>query len=178
MPDPTRSAPSEADISLDADLFMRKMLRELTGLLQDVVGDEGADGFINSVGAAMGEWIDQKYRDETGEVDLDPQQVAEIFIDLKQRIGGAFYIVSVDDEKIVVGNKRCPFGEMAKGRDSLCMMTSNVFGRIAADRLGYARVGLHKTIARGDEGCHIEIALKRSETHEDDAREYFKVEHM
>lgn len=170
------SHPEDEDIDLDADIFMRKMLRELTGLLEDVVGDDEAQGFINSVGAAMGEWIDRKYTEKLGAQHLDPEQIASIFVDLKRRIGGDFYIVSVDDEKIVVGNRRCPFGKMAEGRDALCMMTSNVFGRIAADRTGYARVDLCKTIARGDDGCLIVVDLKPDGTRSPDAREYYGIE--
>lgn len=165
--------PKNADINLDPDLFMRKTLREITGLLQDVVGIEEAEGYISSVGTAVGNWIEEKYRSEMGDVDLDPRAVAEVFVDLKRRIGGDFHIISVDDEKIVVGNRRCPFGEMAHGRDALCMMTSNVFGRIAADHTGYARVGLHETIARGDQGCKIVVDLVRGED-EAGGIEYFR----
>ena len=165
--------PKSADIELNADLFMRRMLRELSGQLQEVVGVKEAEGFINSVGAAMGTWIEQIYRDEMGSADLDPAQVAEIFVDLKRRIGGAFRVTEVRDDRIVVSNGRCPFGEMAEGRDSLCMMTSNVFGRIAADHLGYARVELHNTIARGDKECRIVVHLKR-DGRDVTAREYFR----
>ncbi|QFU07620.1 hypothetical protein PARPLA_01470 [Rhodobacteraceae bacterium THAF1] len=166
---------SEANIDLNSDIFMRRMLRDLTGLLQDVVGLEQAEGYIHSVGASVGEWIEAKYRSELGGVDLDPRQVAEVFVDLKRRIGGDFHIISVDSDKIVVGNRKCPFGKMAMGRDALCMMTSNVFGRIASDHLGYARVELEETIARGDEGCLITVHLTSSGTGDANAREYWRV---
>ena len=168
--------PADAKIDLDPNLFMRKMLRELTGLLQDVVGIDQAEGFITSVGSSVGEWIEAKYRAELGGVNLSPRQVAEVFVDLKRRIGGDFHVVSVDDDKIVVGNRQCPFGEMALGRDALCMMTSNVFGRIASDHLGYARVDLEETIARGDAGCLITVYLTPSVAVEANAREYYRVE--
>ena len=32
----------------------------------------------------------------------------------------------------------------------MCIMTSNVFGAIAAEHLGYAKVELQKTIPKGD----------------------------
>ena len=164
---------SQKQIELDPSLFMRKLLRELTGRLQDTVGIEEAEGYINSVGAAVGEWIEEKYRDELGEAPARPERVAEVFVDLKRRIGGDFHVISVSDDEIVVGNHACPFGDMAKGRDSLCMMTSNVFGRIAADHLGYARVALHETIARGNEGCRIVVALRPDGTGPADAKEYY-----
>ena len=35
-----------------------------------------------------------------------------------------------NEDRIVLGNRRCPFGEKVLGRPSMCMMTSNVFGSI------------------------------------------------
>jgi len=55
------------------------------------------------------------------------------------------------------------------------MMTSNVFGSIAADNLGYSKVVIEQAIARGDAGCRVVVYLKP--TPEADAapgREYFK----
>ena len=46
------------------------------------------------------------------------------------------------------------------GRPSLCMMTSNVFGSIAARNLGYARVELQETIAEGAPGCRVTVHLR------------------
>ena len=57
------------------------------------------------------------------------------------------------------------------------MMTSNVFGSIAADNLGYAKVELKETIAAGAPGCHVVVYLRS--TPDADARpgrEYFKGE--
>ena len=42
----------------------------------------------------------------------------------------------------------------------MCMMTSNVFGSIAADNLGYAKVVLEETIALGASGCRVTVYLK------------------
>ncbi|CAM4281238.1 methanogen output domain 1-containing protein [Palleronia rufa] len=166
--------PAEASIDLTGDIFMRRMLRELTGLLQDVVGLDEAEGYINSVGAAMGEWIESQYRAEMGAEDLDPEAVAAVFVDLKSRIGGDFYVVEVSQERIVLGNRACPFGDMARGRDALCMMTSNVFGRIAAEHLGYARVELQQTIARDDRECRIVVELRPDADEDADGREYYR----
>jgi hypothetical protein len=43
------------------------------------------------------------------------------------------------------------------------MMTSNVFGTIAAENVGYGKVVLEKTIARGDPGCRVVLYLNRTE---------------
>jgi hypothetical protein len=89
--------------------------------------------------------------------------VRDVCLDLKRRIQGAFYVISEDDEKIVFGNSVCPFGEKVIGRGALCMMTSNVFGTIAAENLGYGKVVLEQTIAKGDPGCRVVLYLERSE---------------
>ncbi len=40
------------------------------------------------------------------------------------------------------------------------MMTSTVFGSIAADNLGHAKVVIEQAIARGDAGCRVVIYRK------------------
>jgi len=62
-------------------------------------------------------------------------------------------------QHVRAGNRVCPFAEKVVGRESMCMMTSNVFGTIAARNLGYARVELEETIARGDAGCRVVVHL-------------------
>lgn len=164
----------KARVSLERDLFFRKLLRELSGLLEDVVGTDAAQGYVARVGSAMGTWINAQYHEALNTDALDARQVAEVFVDLKGRIGGDFYIVDITPERIVIGNRRCPFGEMAEGRTSLCQMTSNVFGRIAADNLGYARVNLDHTIAQGDAECLITVYLAPGEPDATE-REYYRV---
>ena len=98
-----------------------------------------------------------------------------MLVDLKRRIQGDFFIIEEDDDKIVFGNRACPFAEKVVGRPALCMMTSNVFGSIAAENLGYAKVVLEQAIARGDSGCRVVVHLKPSEAAQQaTGREYFK----
>ena len=164
----------ELPIELERDLFLRKLLRELAGTLQDVVGTEEASGYISVVGAAIGEHIDQEYKRALMVQRLDREQVAQVLVDLKRRIQGDFFVIEEDDTKVVLGNRACPFGEFVRDRPSLCMMTSNVFGRIAAENLGYARVELQETIAEGHPGCRVVVHLMPSDQPDPQAREYFK----
>ena len=163
----------EHAVPLERDLFLRRMLRELTGTLEDVVGMEDAAGYVSAVGSAMGQWIDAQYREALDVDRLDVQQIASVFVDLKGRIGGDFFIESIDADRIVVGNRNCPFGDMAHDRLSMCMMTSNVFGRIAADNLGYARVELLDTIAQRAPQCRIVVHLRPRDEVLPDEREYY-----
>lgn len=171
-PDPTLE---NLQVSLTRDIFLRQLLRELTGALEDVVGVGEASGFISIVGQSVGEWLNGDYRRELAVPTLSADQVAAVLVDLKRRIEGRFSIVDADDEKIVLRNEACPFGMRVRDRPSLCMMTSNVFGVIAAENLGYAKVVLEKTIARGDEGCFVTVHLRQdAETGEDEGNEYFR----
>ena len=163
------------DISLERDVFLRTLIRELSGALQEIVGLEEASGFITLVGQSMGRQIDQEYKSALKVSNLSREQVAEVFVDLKKRIKGDFYIIEQTDEKIILGNRACPFAEKVIGRPSMCMMTSNVFGSIAADNLGYAKVELQETIASGAPGCRVLVYLKPTEeAKEAEGREYFK----
>ena len=92
--------------------------------------------------------------------------------DLKRRIEGDFYIIEENETRIVLGNRACPFGDKVIGRPSMCMMTSNVFGHIAAENLGYAKVELARTIALGHPECRVIVHLRPDETAE--GREYFR----
>ncbi len=164
-----------APLSLDRDIFLRSLLRELAGTLQDVVGLDEAAGFISVVGQRIGDQINAIYRRELGTPVLSRPQVAEVLVDLKRRIEGGFRVVEQDDTRIVLENNRCPFGDKVVGRPSLCMMTSNVFGVIAAENLGQAKVELLQTIAEGAPGCRVVVHLQ-STTQSEAARgrEYFK----
>ncbi|MDA8232674.1 MAG: methanogen output domain 1-containing protein [Magnetospirillum sp.] len=163
-----------ADIPLDPGLFMRTLIRELADVLGDVVGIEQASGFISIVGRNMGQDIDQSYRRALNVPTLSREQVAAALVDLKRRIGGDFFIIEQSDDKIVLGNRACPFKDKVIGQKAMCMMTSNIFGSIAADNLGYAKVHLVETIAEGRPQCRVAVYLRISE--EADAaegREYF-----
>ena len=162
-------------IPLEREGFFGTLIRELSGTLQDVVGLEEASGFISVVGQTMGRQIDQEYKLALKVSNLSREQVAKVLVDLKKRIQGDFYIIEENDEKIVLGNRVCPFAEKVINRPSMCMMTSNVFGSIAAENLGYAKVELQETIAKGDSGCKVVVYLKLTEEAEDvSGREYFK----
>ena len=164
-------------LALERDVFLRSLIRELSGTLQDVVGLDEAAGFVSVVGQRIGEHINDEYRSALQLDQLTREQVADVLVDLKRRIQGDFYIIEQDDEKIVLGNRACPFAEKVKDRPALCMMTSNVFGVIAAENLGYGKVALEQTIAQGDPGCRVVVYLKPTPEAEAAAgREYFQGE--
>lgn len=164
-----------AEVPLERDVFMRTLIRELAGTLQDVVGLDEAFGFVSVVGQRMGEQINDSYRQALEVGNLSREEVRDVLVDLKRRIQGDFYVVEEMDEKLVLGNRRCPFAEKVVGRPAMCMMTSNVFGVIASENLGYSKVSLEKTIAEGHPECRVVVYLKPTkEAEESEGREYFK----
>jgi predicted ArsR family transcriptional regulator len=167
---------SASNIPLERDMFLRGLLRELAGSLQDIVGLHEASGYISVVGAAVGKQIDGMYKQALKVEKLDRQQIAAVLVDLKRRIQGKFYVIEENENHIIFGNSECPFGDYVKGRPSLCMMTSNVFGYIAAENSGYARVEIQNSIAAGDPGCRVVVHLNPN-NRSDDGREYFEGVH-
>jgi len=161
-------------IPLERDIFLRTLIRELAGTLEEIVGYEEAAGYISLVGQNIGEWINSIYKEEMGVSSLSRQQVAEVLVDLKRRIQGCFSIAQQDETKIVFTNNSCPFEDKVLDRPSMCMMTSNVFGVIAANNLGYAKVVLEDTIAQGDKGCRVVVYLQQTqESSAATGREYY-----
>jgi predicted ArsR family transcriptional regulator len=164
----------QASIPLERDLFLRNLVRHLAGTLERVVGLREASGYISLVGSAMGDEINRAYRSALAVERLSRNQVTEVLVDLKRRIQGDFFVIEESDDKIVLGNRACPFGDRVKDRPSMCMMTSNVFGHIAAENLGYAKVELQETIASGHSGCRVVVYLRPSaEAEAAEGREYF-----
>jgi predicted ArsR family transcriptional regulator len=172
---PVQQRVRELDLPLQRDVFLRNLIRALSGTLEEVVGLTEASGFISVVGQTIGDEINRDYRLALGASSLTRPQVAAVLVDLKRRINGDFYIIEENDTKIVLGNRRCPFEEKVLGRRSMCMMTSNVFGSIAAENLGYAKVELQETIAAGHPGCRIVVYLQPTPGAEAaEGREYYK----
>jgi len=171
---PEPKAAKDATLDFNRDVFLRTLMRELSGTLEDLVGLEEASSFISVVGGRVGDYLNNEYKNALHLRRLDKGQIRDVLVDLKHRIKGEFYVIEEDDEKIVFGNKACPFAEKVAGRPSLCMMTSNVFGRIAAENGGYAKVALNETIANGDAECKVTVYLTaNSEAENADGREYF-----
>ena len=164
-------------VDLAREGFLVELAGELSGVLQDLVGLDSAKGLIAIVGARIGDRLNAEYRRQEGDAPLDAAAVSEAAVDLKRRIGGDFYEIERTEDEILLGNRRCPFGRTVEGRPAMCMMTSNVFGRIAAENLGYARVSVEEAFATRDQRCLVRIALKPPEKGAAvEGREYFRTD--
>lgn len=151
------------NVELDDVSFFQGMIGTLAGTLEEVVGLEDASSFVGVVGGKIGDDLASQYVSDLKGRPPGAEVIGAILVDLKARIGGTFRVESASDEEIVLVNTRCPFAEQVKGRPSLCMMTTNVFGRIVATANGYAHVEIEEAIATGHPGCRVRVNLSPQE---------------
>jgi predicted ArsR family transcriptional regulator len=145
---------------LDRDRFLRAMVQKMAIALEDVVGIDDAFAFISLVGRDLGVEFDEEYKARLGVSTLTREDIADVLVDLKRSIEGDFFVVAQDNDRIELGNRVCPFGDRVLGHPSICMMTSTMFGSIAARNTGYAKVELQQTIAEGATECAVVVHLR------------------
>jgi hypothetical protein len=87
---PALIAIAEASVPLDRDVFLRTLIRELAGTLEEVVGVKNASGCISVVGRKIGEQMNRDYKAALGTSNLTREQVAAVLVDLKRRIQATF----------------------------------------------------------------------------------------
>ena len=147
-------------IQLTGSIFLSKLITQYAFIHEKTVGKTAGE-YIRQIGLRTGEWIEDFYgkRDD----DWSVNKYAEVIVDLKNSIGGEFYISTITPEYVIVKANRCPFGEMVRDAPHLCNMTSSVFGGIASRKFGYGKVDLKKRIAVGDHGCEVVIYIKPNE---------------
>lgn len=139
----------------DRENFALSLVLRLSEVMDSTVGPQETEAAIAQVASMLAADLDATLARQRGGTKLDPEQVALVLLELKRRIGGAFRIESIDEEKIVFRNAACPFGARVKGRTSLCRMTSGVFARVAEENLGFGEVDIERSIAAGDGHCHV-----------------------
>ena len=141
--------------------FLKALAVEMAHMVDLEHGPDAAERAVTHVGMSVGGRMEEAFRaHDPVEGSLSPEKIAELYVGLKSAIGGDFYVVSVDGDKIVLGNRHCPFGEAVKHAPSLCRMTSSVFGGIAArNRDGDVAVHLEERIAVGDPECRVTVWL-------------------
>lgn len=142
--------------------FLRALVVQLAQAVEADSGPAAAEHSVAIVGTSVGIRMEDAFREarETDAGPLSTADLAESLIHLKQGIGGDFFVIEADDERIVLGNHRCPFGDSVKHAPALCRMTSSVFGGIAARNRGGAAVHLEERIAVGDPQCRVTVWLQ------------------
>jgi len=148
------------DGTFGKEAFLRALVVELAQATEAQQGPDVAQAAVAQVGANVGGRMEEAYRAARDLTDrLTPEQMADLYVRLKRAIDGDFYVVSVDDDKIVLGNRACPFGPVVQRQPALCHMTTSVFGAIAARNRGRGAVVLEERIALGDPECRVVVWL-------------------
>ncbi|NND03340.1 MAG: hypothetical protein HKN91_11190 [Acidimicrobiia bacterium] len=148
--------------------FLRALVVQFAQDLELKAGPDAAEHLVAQVGTDVGSRMEEEYRIATGAIGkLSPEQMAECFVRLKHAIDGDFYPLEVTAERIVLANRRCPFGKAVQKAPALCRMTSSVFGGIAANNADGADVLLEERIAVGDHQCRVTIRLGASHGSDD-----------
>lgn len=143
------------------EAFLRALVVEMSRTVEAHHGPDAAEAVIAQVGTDVGGQMETEFRVATEVVGaLTPEQLGECYVRLKHAIDGQFSVVEATRERIVLENRRCPFGEAVRHAPSLCRMTSSVFGGLAArNHPDGAAVLLEERIAVGDPGCRVVVYL-------------------
>ncbi len=151
---------AQEDGTFAKEPFLRALTVELAQAIEAREGPDVAEAVVADVGASVGGRMEEAYRAARGIAGrLTPQQIADLYVRLKGAIDGSFYVICADEQKIVLGNRRCPFGPVVQRQPGLCRMTSSVFGGIAARNTGRSAVVLEERIALGDPECRVVVWL-------------------
>lgn len=165
-PAPSRFAPlphpdeREADGTFGRDAFLRALVVQLAQNVESLQGPAIAEALVAQVGTDVGGRMEEAFRaarDIDGELDLE--QISSLLVELKAAIGGDFFVIDANEDRIVLGNSRCPFGDAVMMAPALCRMTSSVFGGIVRRNRGAAAVDLEQRIAVGDQQCRVTVWL-------------------
>jgi len=146
------------------EAFLRALVVQLAQAVERNGGPALAEACVAQVAIDVGTQMEAEYRAATAIVDrLDSSQLADCFVRLKHAIDGGFYVIELTPDRIVLGNTRCPFGDVVREAPALCRMTSAVFGGIAANSHGESAVTLEERIAVGDPECRVIVHLGPAE---------------
>ncbi|MGO9973998.1 MAG: ATP-binding protein [Solirubrobacteraceae bacterium] len=151
---------ADPDGTFGREPFLRALIVELARAVESREGPAAAEAAVAQVGANVGGRMEDEYRKAKRILGaLTPEQIAGLYVRLKGAIGGDFYVIEADENRIVLGSRACPFGTAVRRAPALCRMTSSVFGGIGARNAGGAAVVLEERIAVGDPECRIVVWL-------------------
>ncbi len=148
-------------IGFQRESFLRALVVQLAQSVEAVHGPALAEELVAQVGIDVGSQMETEYRlaKNLDISPLTPEQLSDCFVRLKHAIDGDFYPLEITPERIVLANRKCPFGPAVQKAPALCRMTSSVFGGIAARNVGEATVLLEERIAVGDHQCKVVVHL-------------------
>lgn len=155
-------AESRPEGGFGKESFLRALVVQLSQAVEDHHGPDAAEAAVAQVGTDVGGQMEAEFRlahEITGR--LTPEEMGRCYVRLKHAIDGGFTVVEATEDRVVLENTRCPFGDTVMRAPALCRMTSSVFGGIAArNSPDGASVLLEERIAVGDPGCRVVVFLR------------------
>lgn len=149
--------PSPVPAGLTRETFLATTAAFMASEREQERSQEELAAWLGASFAVAGE---EAFRERTGtERPLSAGESAEAFLELQRAFGADFFVVEQTDTRLVLGNRRCPFGDAVAGSPALCRSTSASMGRLAARAAGEARVTLDERIALGDHQCRLIVDL-------------------
>lgn len=157
LPDPTEAGPD----GFGKEAFLRSLVVQMAQGVERSLGPNAAESAVAQVGADVGGQMEAEFRSAHPGLRalMNTTETGDCYVRLKKAIGGDFYVLEATEDRIVLGNRACPFGEAVLRAPALCRMTSSVFGGIAARNFGEATVVLEERIAVGDPQCRVVVYL-------------------
>lgn len=137
--------------------FFQTLVSHMTQTMHHVLGEDHAEAFLSIVSQQLGDQVNQNYQQALHVDQLDQEQVVAVIMDFKKRIGGEFYVIDEYPDRLILGNRHCPFAPLIEDQPMFCQVTANFIGTISADNLGYARVNVDQSMAQGHDHCQITI---------------------
>ena len=159
-------------VSLNKEIYFDEVILNLA----NEMGDEVSKKRVKKAAIATAQGIEVQYKKFHGVDKLNYHQVIDSLVDAQRKMGGNFIVLERTEEIIIIKNTKCPFGGKVKGKSCLCATTSALCGVMTARNLGYSKVILKRTIAKGANECLIYIYLKKTkETGKETTDEYASV---
>ncbi len=157
LPDRSEAGPN----GFEKEAFLRSLVVQMAQGVELSLGPLATEEVVAQVGTDVGGQMEAEFRSSHPGLRelLTPSETGDCYVRLKQAIGGDFYVLEADEDRIVLGNRACPFGDAVLRAPALCRMTSSVFGGIAARNFGEATVVLEERIAVGDPQCRVVVYL-------------------
>lgn len=151
---------SDKNLYLDKESFFLFLIVKLAKIVEERFGKQESTDLFSIIGANLAHEINSYYREKFSKDKLSAECIATSLIEFSAKLNEKFYLVSLDQDKLVLGNKNCPYGVELKDREVFCQLDKSMAENMVKENFGYGKAELSQTIAQGDEECLITIYLK------------------
>ncbi len=157
-PSMAASGPPTSALPAERDGFL---LGALAAVLRGS-GDADLDGVAKGIGAAAAAGAAVTFTGRRGGPPQAPGELADAFVEFQRAIGGDWSWTRTDTGPVVLSNRVCPFGPLARANPGLCGITRSFLQSLADGAMTGAEVDLDRRLAVGDAQCRLTLDLGRA----------------